>query len=269
MNNPAFKTGPARYRELKDRVNGGIPLRRTKLYTRQAEFQIQGSCVKDAIKSFLRGPVGSWLISVYLRLVSLTSRHIRETPAKAAADHDGPVIYATWHGQNFVFAFHFSKGRHPTLLVAHHGDGRMIGQAMAYMGVPLVFGSGTTDETDSNKGGARAALQLLKVLRTGKSITLTADVPKIALQSGAGVILLARKSGAPIVPVAMTTSRRRILKTWDQMQLNLPFSRMAFVEGEPIYVPSDSKDPAPYQAALDAALNAVQARAFELVTKQG
>jgi len=226
---------------------------------------VKGDDVKEAIKSFLRGRSGSYLISLYLRVVSLTSRHIHD-PGTGGHDfaNGAPVIYATWHGQNFIFAFRFRKRTHPTLLVAHHGDGRMVGQAMAYMGVPLVFGSGTTEQTDTNKGGARAALKLLKVLKGGKSITLTADVPKIARQVGPGIIMIARKSGVPIIPVAMATSHRRILKTWDRMQWNLPFSRMVFVAGDPITIPKDNTDPARYQAQLGQALDAAQARAISL-----
>jgi lysophospholipid acyltransferase (LPLAT)-like uncharacterized protein len=232
------------------------------------DIRQSGRQVKEAIKAFLRGPMGSYLISLYLRFVSLTSRHIYEPgDPEGRFGTDGPVIYATWHGQNFIFAFRFRKGTHPTLLVAHHGDGRMVGQAMAYMGVPLVFGSGTTEETDTNKGGARAALQLLKVLRAKKSITLTADVPKTAREVGPGIILIARKSGVPIIPVAMTTSRRKILKTWDRMQLNLPFSRMVFVEGAPIRVPKDDSPSELYQAALTEALEKAQARAFAIATR--
>lgn len=221
--------------------------------------------MKESFKSFLRGPVGSWLISLYLRCVSLTSRHIYEPEdPNNRFGTGGPVIYATWHGQNFVFAFRFAKGRHPTLLVAQHGDGRMVGQAMQYLGVPLVFGSGSTERTDINKGGARAFLQLLKELRRGQSVTLTADVPKTAREVGEGIILMARKSGVPIIPVAMTTSRRKILKTWDRMQWNLPFSRLVFVEGAPITVPDDGAPLTPYQARLAEALESAQLRAFAL-----
>ncbi len=221
--------------------------------------------MKHSIKALLRGPVGSRLISLYLRLVSATSRHIYE-PADAgrAFGTGGPVIYATWHGQNFIFAFRFKNGPPPTLLVAHHGDGRMVGQAMNHLGVPLVFGSGSTDPTSGNKGGARAFLKLLKELRRGQSVTLTADIPKIAQEVGTGIVLLARKSGAPIVPVAMTTSRRKILKSWDRMQFNLPFSRMVFVASDPLYVPDDGTPLDGYQQALHDALNTAQSRALKI-----
>ena len=221
--------------------------------------------MKEAVKSFLRGPVGTRLISGWLRLVAATSRHVfdpADPEGRFAAG--GPVIYATWHGQNFIFAFRFVNRNFPTLLVAHHGDGRMVGQAMANLGVPLVFGSGTTEATATDKGGARAFLKLLKELRRGQSVTLTADVPKIARVVGPGIVLLARKSGVPIVPVAMTTSRRFVLKTWDRMQFNLPFSHMVFVEGPPIKVPDDATPLALYQAQLTGALEQAQKRAFDL-----
>ncbi len=221
--------------------------------------------MKEVIKAFLRGFVGSYLISLYLRLVSLTSRHIYE-PADSDRRFgtDGPVIYATWHGQNFIFAFRFRKHTHPTLLVAHHGDGRMVGQAMSYLGVKLIFGSGRARRSSPDKGGARAFLQMLRALKAGKSVTLTADMPKIARAVGPGIVLLARKSGVPIIPVTMTTSRRKIARTWDKMQVNLPFSRMVFVEGAPIFVPNDDTPLGLYQAQLSEALEKAQARAFEL-----
>jgi len=165
----------------------------------------QDSGVKEQIKAFIRGPLGSYLISLYLRFVHLTARKVFEPPLAQVAPN-GPVVYATWHGQNFIFAFYFRRRRFPTLLVALHGDGKMIGQAMAYLGVRLVFGSGRQGDRGGDKGGARAALQLLKELKNGHSVTLTADVPKIARKAGPGVILIARKAGVPIVPVAMTTS---------------------------------------------------------------
>lgn len=213
----------------------------------------------------MRGPVGSLLISLYLRFVNLTSRHIVEPPPDGALQNDTkPVIYATWHGQNFIFAFWFRNKKYPTLLVARHGDGRMVGQVMHRLGVPLVFGSGSGEKGGSDKGGAKAFLQLLRVLRGGQSITLTADVPKTAREVGQGIVLLARKSGAPIIPVAMTSSRRKILKSWDRMQLNLPFSRMVFVQGQAISVPNDETPLAQHQETLFDALQSAQTRAFEI-----
>ena len=223
--------------------------------------------MKEAIKAFLRGPGGSWLIAGYFRLVRLSSRVTIESGHDPVGD--APVIYATWHGQNFITPFRFANGTHPYALVAEHGDGRMIGQVLNRLGMPLIRGSGSTGKPDPKKGGARAFLKMLRALRDGHSVSLTADVPKRAGVVGEGIVLLARKSGRPIIPLTMTTSRHRRLNTWDRMQLNKPFSRMVFVEGAPITVPDDGSPLAGHRQRLAEALNAAQARAFEIAGVRG
>ncbi len=49
-------------------------------------------------------------------------------------------------------------------------------------------------------------------------------------------------SGRPIYPVAVTTSRRTELKSWDRAVINKPFGRMACVTGAPIRVAADASD---------------------------
>jgi len=186
-----------------------------------------------------------------------------EIDADLFGDND-PVIYATWHGQNFIFAFRFKNRHFPALLVAQHGDGLMIGNAQRLLGVPLIYGSGTTDKRRKKKGGAVAFLKLLRCLKSGTSITLTADLPKIAREVGEGIVLLARKSGVPIVPVGMASSNRRIANSWDRVLINLPFSRIAYVRGELLSVPDDDTPLADYQSRLHAALEVVNQRALLL-----
>ncbi len=91
-------------------------------------------------------------------------------------------------------------------------------------------------------------------------------MPKVARVAGIGIVKLAQLSGRPILPVAVATSRRKVLDNWDRTAINLPFSRLAMVAGDPITVPSDP-DGATLEAsrqALEAGLNRVSARALEL-----
>lgn len=169
------------------------------------------------------------------------------------------TIYANWHGQNFLFPFWFRGRPASNALVAHHGDGQMIGQAIGVLGLRLIHGSG-----GANKGGARAFLQMLKALRRNETIIITADVPKVARVVGDGVLLLARKSGAPIVPLAIATSRRKIVKNWDKTQLHLPFSRLIYLSGDEIIIPDDDTPLEDHREVLRIALDEVQARAFAL-----
>jgi len=72
---------------------------------------------------------------------------------------------------------------------------------------------------------------MIETLAEGINVAMTADVPKIARRVGKGVIAIARHSGRPIFPIAMATSNRITLKSWDKASLNLPFSRGAAVAG--------------------------------------
>ena len=100
---------------------------------------------------------------------------------------------------------------------------------------------------------------------------MTADVPKVSRVAGLGIVKLAQMSGRPIYPVAIATRRRIVLDNWDRTTINLPFSRGAGVAGAPIHVPEDADDATLELArrAVEEALNAVTARAYEMVDGPG
>ena len=96
---------------------------------------------------------------------------------------------------------------------------------------------------------------------------MTADVPKVARVAGLGIVKLAQISGRPIYPIAIATRRRIVLDNWDRTTINLPFSRTVGVASAPIYVPLEADDATLELArrAVEEALNAVTARAYEIV----
>ena len=58
---------------------------------------------------------------------------------------------------------------------------------------------------------------------------MTADVPGgKARQAGLGIVMAAKQSGKPILPVAIATKRYVALNTWSRMTINLPYSRLGF-----------------------------------------
>jgi lysophospholipid acyltransferase (LPLAT)-like uncharacterized protein len=100
-------------------------------------------------------------------------------------------------------------------------------------------------------------------------MALTADVPKVSRVAGLGIIKLASATGRPIFPVALATSRRKVLDNWDRSAINLPFSRGATVVGDPIRVPADAGPEALEHArsALEQALNAATERAYAIADR--
>ena len=203
----------------------------------------------------------------YLRFVWNTSRTVLE-PADIYERivPQMPIIIAMWHGQHFMVPF-IRRGHPAKVLVSRHRDGEINAIAAARLGVGTIRGSGDTGGRFDLKGGVGAFQGMLATLEEGCSVALTADVPKVARVAGIGIVKLAQLSGRPILPVAVATSRRKVLDNWDRTAINLPFSRLAMVAGDPITVPSDP-DGATLEAsrqALEARLNRVSARALELV----
>ena len=112
---------------------------------------------------------------------------------------------------------------------------------------------------------------MLQALADGYNVALTADVPKISRVAGLGVVKLARDSGRPIYPVAIASSRRVELNNWDRSAINLPFSRLVGVVGEPVRVSSEADDAGLEAArhAVEISLNAATARAYAIADGPG
>ena len=184
-------------------------------------------------------------------------------------DKEQPLIMAMWHGQHFMMPF-FRRGYRFKVLISRHSDGEINAIAAERLGVGAVRGSGDHGGRFHVKGGVSAFRSMTELLADGWNMALTADVPKVSRVAGLGIIKLASEFGRPIFPVALATSRRIVLNSWDRSEVNLPFSRGAMVVGEPIRVPAAADADALEQArgALERALNASTERAHALVDRR-
>ena len=208
----------------------------------------------------------------YLRLVYWTSRLVTE-PADIyeRVVPDLPVILAMWHGQHFMAPFIKRPHLPAKTLISRHRDGEMNAIAAEWLGVETIRGSGDHGNGFHRKGGVGAYRQMLDALSEGYSVALTADVPKVARVAGPGIVRLARDSGRPIYPVALASSRRVEFDNWDRSVMNLPFSRLVGVVGEPIRVPetTDEKVLEAARLAVEASLNAATVRAYSIADGHG
>lgn len=77
---------------------------------------------------------------------------------------------------------------------------------------------------------------------------------------------LASVTGRPIFPVALATSHRIVLDSWDRSAVNLPLSRGIIVVDDPIRVPAEAGPEILEQArrVLEHALNAATERAYAI-----
>lgn len=213
--------------------------------------------------------IAGFLLANYGRLVRQTNRVIHD-PAQGfydPLDNNHAVIVALWHGEHFLAPLLGRKGDRLTPLVSYHRDGEILARAGRYFGVTYLRGSGDNGMEFMRKKALQAFTGMLRELKSGGSVIVTADVPKVSRVAGLGIVTLAKFSQCPIVPVAMATSRLIRLSNWDRTAFGLPFGRMGLARGAEIRVARDADD-ATLEAtrlAVQDSLNSVTERAYEII----
>ena len=147
-----------------------------------------------------------------------------------------PSILTIWHGQHLLAPALYPRGEPLSAMVSRSADAELNALVVEKFGFEAVRGSGGREDTrKGEKGGAQALIALKKVLEAGSNVCMIADIPHgTPRQAGMGIVTLARISGRPVVPIAMATSRRKVLeKTWDKTTINLPFGRGAHCRRRP------------------------------------
>ena len=182
-----------------------------------------------------------WLIALGFRLLQIWARTLRYEIDDRAGVIGKPVnenyIGALWHNRLLIFPFvlrRFFSNRGGAALISASRDGELLADAIKRFDFDVVRGS-------SSRLGARAILQLTGVLASGRDVVITPDGPRgPAYELGPGIIFLAQKSGAPVVPVNMEYSSYWRLKSWDRFILPRPFSKVRVIIGQSHHVRSTS-----------------------------
>jgi lysophospholipid acyltransferase (LPLAT)-like uncharacterized protein len=131
------------------------------------------------------------------------------------------------------FPAYYFRGQEASVLTSRSRDGELLAGVLKLLGQEVIRGS-------SSRGGARALGELCRRLRAGKDVALTSDGPRGPRRRvQPGIIHLARRTGAPILPVVFGASREKTFQSWDRFCLPLPFSRVALVFGPPVEVARD------------------------------
>src|ERR1700682_3202474 len=152
----------------------------------------------------------------------------------ASAGGPGPV-HAGWHECIYLGVYFWQK-RRIVYMTSRSFDGEYIARFLQRFGFGAVRGS-------SSRGGARALIEMARLVRKGVQVGFTVDGPRAPRHvAKTGVVLLAKKTGQPILPFHVTAARRRQISSWDRMQLPLPFTRARVEIAAPIYVPHVADD---------------------------
>jgi 3-deoxy-D-manno-octulosonic-acid transferase len=206
------------------------------------------------------------LIARYIRFVGSSSHQTDEMTERFEEHaHNHPCIVTMWHGQFLLLPLIKQPGYEVDIMLARHRDAELMGAVLRNFGMRLIRGAGAGGRR-KDRGGVHAFRAAVQTLREGRTVGMTADVPGSgeARRAGLGVVMIARASGKPVMPLAIATSRYVALNTWSRMTFNLPWSRLGFAVGDVVHVPRETptEELETYRLAVERSLNAATLAAF-------
>ena len=180
----------------------------------------------------IQGWLARWLIAFGFWLLQIWARTLRYEVDDRASVVGKPVtenyIAALWHNRLLLISFalkRFLPQRPGAGLISASRDGDLIADLTQRFGFEVVRGS-------SSRLGASALRELENVLASGRDVLITPDGPRgPAYELGPGIIFLAQKTGAAVVPVNMEFSSCWRVNSWDGFILPRPFSRVRVTLG--------------------------------------
>ena len=184
-----------------------------------------------------------WLIAIAFRLFKIWAGTLRfeidDRAGIAGKPVDENFIGALWHNRLLIFPTvlrRFFPNRPGAALISASRDGDLLADAIKRFGFDVVRGS-------SSRMGASAILQLSEVLSAHRDVVITPDGPRGPVYDlGPGIIFLAQKTGAAVLPMSVEYSSCWRVKSWDRFIVPKPFSKVRAIIGPPHHVRSTSSD---------------------------
>ncbi|MEP6704168.1 MAG: lysophospholipid acyltransferase family protein, partial [Acidobacteriota bacterium] len=120
-------------------------------------------------------------------------------------------IYCLWHDRIFAGTY-FLRDRGIVVITSQSLDGEYIARFLKRFGFGTVRGS-------SSRGGVKALVEMIRYMRLGLPMAFTVDGPRgPRYVAKTGPIVLAKKTGNPILPFGVECSSFWTVNSWDRMQ---------------------------------------------------
>jgi lysophospholipid acyltransferase (LPLAT)-like uncharacterized protein len=144
-----------------------------------------------------------------------------------------PIVFALWHGQLLPPTW-LHRHEDMVTLASRSADGEYIARVLHHWGYHVVRGS-------SSRGGESALRELVRLIRAGRSVAITADGPRGPSEKlKLGVLQMAQLTGAALVPVGTAASRAWRFRSWDRFLLPKPFARIQIAYGDALFISRDT-----------------------------
>lgn len=166
-----------------------------------------------------------------LRLLGLTwrVRRVGNEAFDSLRARNEPFVVIFWHGEIVPITWiHRGSGIAP--LISHHADGEVIARIVENLGYRTVRGS-------TSRGAVRALLEAVHYVNEGITVAFTPDGPRGPRHVFTpGALIVAQRTGRPIIALGATASRAWRLKSWDRHVVPKPFATVTIRYSELEYV---------------------------------
>ena len=177
------------------------------------------------------------LLAALIRLYHATCRYtiLGREHEEAAMSGGTPILYTSWHFAFPAVIYHL-RDKNGMVMVSFSRDGEWVARVLKYLGYESARGS-------PGKGGSGALRRVIAHFRSGYPGGFIADGSQgPALVAQMGILILARHTQAPLVPVSVAAKPCWRFRSWDRTLLGKPFSRVVLAFGPPIRVDREATD---------------------------
>jgi len=211
--------------------------------------------LRRKISIYLSGYVVSVILHAFIWFLRRTMRvtYLGESIMPSFAARGEGFIGVFWHARMLMLPLIY-PGKRIHILISSHRDGEIIANVMKRFGFDLVRGS-------SSKGGMAALREMITLLKSGSDLGITPDGPRGPAEVvKGGVAQVAMLSGKAVIPISFSSSRRFRFDSWDRFYLPLPFSRLVFAVGDPLYH-TKGEELEDFRLRIESALQRITAKA--------
>ena len=198
--------------------------------------------------------VGAWVV----RLLGWTWR-VRVTNDDAVRRLRAsrqPILFSLWHAHILPLLYQH-RGEGVVVMISEHADGELVARVAERLGFRTVRGS-------TSRGAARALLEAARVVREGHDLAITPDGPRGPAKSIApGLAVLAQRTGAPVIGVAVHARSAWRLKSWDAFMIPRPFARVRVAYSDAVAVSGSAREAAAETERMHRLMATAEARAGE------
>jgi lysophospholipid acyltransferase (LPLAT)-like uncharacterized protein len=187
---------------------------------------------KNQLLFFLATQFGHWLLLLagYWTKITVVGAHHEK---KLREEKQG-FIFVLWHGRMLIPVFQQRK-RGTIAMVSEHRDGELIARIVHKLGYTTARGSST-------RGGRKAFVEMVRILREGGIGAMLPDGPKGPRHCfKPGTMLMAQRAQVPMVPITYGGNSVWVFHSWDRFTVPKPFSKAVISIGKPIWIEKNLK----------------------------